>query len=168
VAVPPPRSAPALEFAIDAYADVEVRPSKGLPHAQAVAAILGDDGADDTTVIAALLHDVVEDTPVTVDDIGAAFGDRVALMVSALTEDESIARYAQRKRALRARIAAAEPAVMDIAVADKIASLRSASATGVAISRRKLHHYRATLRLARAAGASARLVDELDGLLTRA
>jgi (p)ppGpp synthase/HD superfamily hydrolase len=165
VAVPPPSCVSALEFSIDAYADVKVRPAKGLPHAQAVAAILAGDGADETTLIAALLHDVVEDTPLTVDDIRAAFGDRVALMVSALTEDEAIKRYAQRKRTLRARIAAAEPAVMDIAVADKIASLRQASATGAAISHRKLAHYRATLRLAHAAGASERLVGELDRLL---
>lgn len=165
MAVPPPRSASALEFAIDAYADVEVRPSKGLPHARAVAAILGDDGADETTLIAALLHDVVEDTLLTVDDVRAGFGDRVALMVDALTEDGSIKRYALRKRTLRARIAAAEPAAMDIAVADKVASLRYASAMGVVISHRKLAHYRATLRLAHAAGASARLVGELDRLL---
>jgi (p)ppGpp synthase/HD superfamily hydrolase len=151
VAVPPPRSASALEFAIDAYADVDARPSKGLPHSRAVAAIL-----------------VVEDTPLTVDDVRAAFGERIALMFSALTEDESIERYAQRKRTLRARIAGAEPAVMDIAVADKIASLRHASAAGVAISRRKLAHYRASLRLARAAGASAGLLEELDALLARA
>ena len=116
-------------------------------------------------MVAALLHDVVEDTPLAVDEIRGAFGDRVALMVSALTEDESIKRYAQRKRTLRARIAAAEPAAMDIAVADKIASLRHASATGVPISRRKLAHYRATLRLAHAAGASGPLVGELDRLL---
>jgi (p)ppGpp synthase/HD superfamily hydrolase len=165
VAVPPPPCVSALEFSIDAYADVEVRPSKGLPHAQAVAAILSDDGADEATLVAALLHDVVEDTPLTVDDVRGAFGERVALMVGALTEDESITRYAQRKRTLRARIAAAEPAAMDIAVADKIASLRNASAMGIPISRRKLAHYRATLRLAHAAGASGRLVGELDRLL---
>ena len=170
VALPPPRTVPAtaLDFAIDAYAGVEARPGKGLRHARAVADILADDGADATTVAAALLHDVVEDTPRTVDDVRAAFGDQIALMVAALTEDVSIKRYAQRKRALRSRIAAAEPAVMDITVADKVASLREAARTATSISRRKLSHYRATLRLAQAAGASAGLVEELDRLLARA
>jgi (p)ppGpp synthase/HD superfamily hydrolase len=169
VAQPPPRTVPAtaLNFATDAYSGVVARPGKGLPHARAVADILARGGADDTTVAAALLHDVVEDTALTVEDVRAAFGDQVALMVDALTEDDSIKRYAQRKRTLRARIAAADPAVMDIAVADKVASLRHAGATATSISHRKLSHYRATLRLAQAAGASAGLVGELDRLLAR-
>ena len=167
MAQPPPRTVPAtaLDFATDAYAGVHARPGKGLPHARAVAGLLVDDGADDTTVAAALLHDVVEDTPCTVEDVRAQFGDQIADMVAALTEDRSIKRYAQRKRTLRSRIAAAEPAVMDIAVADKVASLRDAARTASSISRRKLSHYRATLRLAQAAGASAGLVEELDRLL---
>jgi (p)ppGpp synthase/HD superfamily hydrolase len=64
-AVPPPRAvaAAAVDFVIDAYEGVAVRPGKGLPHAQAVADILRDAGADERTQVAALLHDVVEDTP---------------------------------------------------------------------------------------------------------
>jgi hypothetical protein len=60
---------------------------------------------------------------------------------------------------------APEPAVMDIALADKIASLRHAAVTGTAISRRKLAHYRATLRLALAAEAAPPLTAELARLL---
>ena len=37
VAQPPPRTVAAVEFAIDAYTGVKVRPGKGLPHAEAVA-----------------------------------------------------------------------------------------------------------------------------------
>jgi guanosine-3',5'-bis(diphosphate) 3'-pyrophosphohydrolase len=165
VAQPPPRTVAAVEFAIDAYTGVKVRPGKGFPHAEAVADVLRADGADESTQVAALLHDVVEDTPLTVDDVRAAFGDRIARMVAALSEDDSIKRYAARKRALRSQIVASEPATMDIALADKIASLRHAAVTGANVSTRKLSHYHATLRLARASGASARLVAQLDRLL---
>jgi (p)ppGpp synthase/HD superfamily hydrolase len=165
VAQPPPRTVAAVDFAIDAYTGVKVRPGKGLPHAEAVADILRADGADASTQVAAVLHDVVEDTPLTVEDVRAAFGDRVASMVAALSEDGSVKRYAARKRALRSQIAAAEPATTDIALADKIASLRHAAITGAHISARKLSHYRATLQLARASGASPRLVGQLARLL---
>jgi GTP diphosphokinase / guanosine-3',5'-bis(diphosphate) 3'-diphosphatase len=168
VALPPPRAvrAAAVDFVLDAYAGVAVRPGKGLPHAQAVADVLRDAGADERTQVAALLHDVVEDTPRDVEDVRAAFGDDLAAMVEALSEDKSIERYAQRKRALRTQIAiASQPTVMDIALADKIASLRHAAITGTPISRRKLAHYRATLRLALDAQAAPPLTAELARLL---
>jgi (p)ppGpp synthase/HD superfamily hydrolase len=168
VALPPPRAikAAAVDFVIEAYDGVAVRPGKGLAHAQAVADVLRDAGADERTQVAALLHDVVEDTPRDVDDVRAAFGDDLATLVEALTEDKAIERYAQRKRALRTQIALApEPAVMDIALADKIASLRHAAITGTAISRRKLAHYRATLRLALDGQATPVLTVELARLL---
>jgi (p)ppGpp synthase/HD superfamily hydrolase len=167
VALPPPRTARAcaIQFAIDAYDGVAVRPGKGLPHAQAVADIVATAGADETVQIAALLHDIVEDTPTTVDEVREQVGEQVGDMVGALSEDPEIKRYAPRKRALRGQIAAARPAVMDIALADKIATLRHAAITRTPVSRRKLGHYRATLRLAMVAEASPVLTEELDRLL---
>ena len=167
-AVPPPRAvaAAAVDFVIEAYEGVAVRPGKGLPHAQAVADILRNAGADERTQVAALLHDVVEDTPRDVDDVREAFGDDVAAMVEALTEDKRIERYAQRKRARTQIAIASEPAVVDLALADKIASLRHAAITGTAISRRKLSHYRATLRLALAEDPTPPLTAELARLLS--
>lgn len=158
--------ASAIAFVIEAYDGVRARPGKGVPHAQAVADVMDEVGADDRAQVVALLHDVVEDTPRTVDDVRAAFGDPVAGMVAALTEDEGIERYAPRKRALRGQIVAApQTAVMDVALADKIATLRHALITATPISKRKLGHYRATLRLALAAEATPRLTTELGRLL---
>lgn len=54
---------------------------------------------------------------------------------------------------------------MDIALADKIATLRHAALTQTPISQRKLTHYRATLRLGLAAGASQSLTAQLERLL---
>jgi len=156
----------ATDFLLDAYGGVRVRPGKGPPHAQAVADILRETGADERTQVAALLHDVVEDTSRDVDDVRAVFGDELAAMVDALSEDPTIAHYAQRKRDLRRRIAAApRPGVVDIALADKIATLRDAAASGTEISRRTLAHYRATLRLALRAQAAPALTAELARLL---
>ena len=155
----------AIRFLLDAYAGARVRPGKGLPHAQTVADVLGDAGEDETTQLAGLLHDVVEDTPRTIDDVRDAFGEEVCALVAALTEDDEIERYTQRKHALRKQIEAAGSPVVDVAVADKVATLRHAVVIGTKISKRKLTHYRAVLALGEAAGAPERLSGELAELL---
>ena len=50
-------------------------------HPLAVARLVLDLGMDSESIAAALLHDVVEDTPTTLDDLKAAFGEEVALLV---------------------------------------------------------------------------------------
>jgi (p)ppGpp synthase/HD superfamily hydrolase len=167
VALPSLRAsrADAIWFLLDAYEHAAVRPGKGLPHAQSVADVLREAGADETAQLAGLLHDVVEDTPRTVDDVRARFGDAIANIVDALTEDPSVQRYAQRKRMLRSRVAAAGFPAVDIALADKVASLRYALITGDEVSRRKLAHYRASLHVGVAAGASPALVEQLEEAL---
>jgi (p)ppGpp synthase/HD superfamily hydrolase len=160
--------ADAIAFLIDAYEGVGVRPGKGLPHAQAVADVLRREGYDEGTQILALLHDVVEDTPRTVADVRGAFGEPMADMVGALTEDPSIRRYAQRKRDLRSRCVGAGSPVVDVAVADKIATLRHALVTGTRVSDRKLRHYTVLLQLALTARLAPGLCKQLDGLIAQA
>lgn len=55
-------------------------------HPIAVACLVVDLGLDTNSVIAALLHDVVEDTDITSDDVRAAFGSDVALLVDGVTK----------------------------------------------------------------------------------
>jgi len=55
-------------------------------HPLAVAAILTELRADPATVATALLHDVVEDTNVTIEEIAAAFGGEVAHLVDGVTK----------------------------------------------------------------------------------
>ncbi|GGY52589.1 RelA/SpoT family protein [Parvularcula lutaonensis] len=55
-------------------------------HPVAVAAILADLKLDPVTIATALLHDVVEDTDVTVQDIAELFGDEVAQLVDGVTK----------------------------------------------------------------------------------
>ncbi|HSS58049.1 MAG TPA: HD domain-containing protein [Solirubrobacteraceae bacterium] len=159
--------AEAIAYVLDAYDGVTVREGKGLPHAQAVANVLRSAGYGEDTQLLALLHDVVEDTPRTVDDIREAFGQPIAAKVGALTEDPAIRRYAQRKRDLRTRSVGAGSPVIDVAVADKIATLNHALLTGTAVSDRKLRHYTVTLQLALTAGLAIGLCKQLDELIAR-
>ena len=71
---------------------------------------------------------------------------------------------AVRNCAMRRRLAAGSPAV-DIALADKIATLRHALLTDTPVRRRKLSHYRATLQLARDDGIAEPLCARVEELL---
>lgn len=81
----------AFQFSRDAH-DGQFRKS-GEPyinHPVEVAGIVIDLGMDATTIAAAFLHDVVEDTAVTVEEIEEAFGEDVAMLVDGLTKLKKI------------------------------------------------------------------------------
>jgi GTP diphosphokinase / guanosine-3',5'-bis(diphosphate) 3'-diphosphatase len=59
-----------------------------ITHPLAVAHILADLGMDTTTLVAALLHDTVEDTSYTLPQLREEFGDEVALLVDGVTKFE--------------------------------------------------------------------------------
>jgi len=149
-----------------AYRDVNMKPGKGAVHAHDVAAVPASVGSSDTVQLAGLLHDIVEDTAWTVADVSECFGDDVGALVAAVTEDDAIKGYQRRKRALREQIADAGPAAIDIAILDKVASLRYALSSETRVARRKLAHYRATLALAPDAG-HPELAHEAASLLAR-
>jgi (p)ppGpp synthase/HD superfamily hydrolase len=158
----------AIAFLLDAYDGVPTPPGKGVPHAQAVADVLRDAGYALEVQVAALLHDVVEDTDRSVDDVHEQFGDRVADRVAQLTEDDRIREYARRKRALRQQLHAAGSPALDIALADKIATLRHALLTDTRVRKRKLSHYRAVLDLGRDADIAHDLSNQVEELLSEA
>jgi guanosine-3',5'-bis(diphosphate) 3'-pyrophosphohydrolase len=55
-------------------------------HLIEVARLLAEIGMDDTTVVAGLLHDTVEDTPVTLDALQKEFGPAIAMLVDGVTK----------------------------------------------------------------------------------
>ena len=61
-----------------------------ITHPVSVACILADLHLDTPTILAALLHDVVEDTPITTEDIKERFGQQVAELVDGLTKLDKI------------------------------------------------------------------------------
>src|SRR4051812_30513137 len=78
----------ALRWAAVAH-DGQVRKGEKIPyfeHVVGVAMILDRLGFDESVVIAGLLHDVVEDTEVTLDQVRGRFGDEVARTVEACSE----------------------------------------------------------------------------------
>ncbi len=80
----------AAEFAERAHSsEGQLRKYSGEPyivHPAAVAEIVSSVTDDETVIAAAWLHDVVEDTSVTLEEISAEFGDDVAYLVEALTK----------------------------------------------------------------------------------
>ncbi|WP_242497401.1 RelA/SpoT family protein [Nocardioides oleivorans] len=61
-----------------------------ITHPLAVTTILADIGMTEPTLVAALLHDTVEDTPYTLDELRADFGDEVALLVDGVTKLDKV------------------------------------------------------------------------------
>ena len=101
-------------------------------HPVAVAAILADLGMDLTTLEAALLHDVVEDTPLTLDDIRVDFGDQVAGLVDGLTKLDKIKfRSREQEQAENVRkmmiAMARDIRVLLIKLADRLHNMRTLS-----------------------------------------
>ncbi|MEZ4357021.1 MAG: bifunctional (p)ppGpp synthetase/guanosine-3',5'-bis(diphosphate) 3'-pyrophosphohydrolase [Eubacteriales bacterium] len=77
----------ALEFAKKAHSGQNrLSGEPYFSHPYEVAIILAELGMDETTIIASLLHDVVEDTDVTTDMIRARFGSEVAVLVDSVTK----------------------------------------------------------------------------------
>ncbi len=133
-------------------------------HPLAVAELLREDGQPPMLVLAGLLHDLLEDTDVTREELRQRFGSEAGRLVEALTQDPSIEDYHERKAALRRQILEAGPEVATVALADKTAKL---SAENAKPKQRRLEHYRATLEGIEERYGGSRLSARLRGELER-
>ncbi len=116
----------ALEMAREAHAGQVRNASGGRPyidHPLAVAEHLSQHLSGEEVLAAALLHDVVEDSELTVADVRDRCGERVAEIVAALTDDESIDPYEARKTEHRGRVEAAGDEAIAIYAADKLTNV---------------------------------------------
>ena len=95
-------------------------------HVVAVAEILSDAGFDDEVLAAALLHDAVEHTETRQEDIASQFGERIAGLVSAMTDREEIESWEERKTEHRTRVRETGRDAAAIYGADKLAGIREA------------------------------------------
>jgi guanosine-3',5'-bis(diphosphate) 3'-pyrophosphohydrolase len=116
----------ALEAARTAHAGQLRRGSNGQPfiaHPLAVAERLVEHRYGDEVLAAALLHDVVEKSKTSIEEVRVQFGEIVGNLVEVMTEDESIPGYEERKEEHRHRAATAGPAALAIFAADKLANV---------------------------------------------
>ena len=122
--------AKAVEFAVRYHGD-QTRPT-GAPYAEhlleALEVLVRGAGVTDPGILqAAVLHDVVEDTPCTVEDVRQAFGDRVAAMVGWVTKPEPT-EGADRKAAKEAYLSRLRDAPDDavlVKLADRVSNVQT-------------------------------------------
>lgn len=122
----------AIIFAVKAHAGTERR-GKGYPyivHPLEAVEIVATMTPDQELLAAAALHDTVEDTEVTVDQIRAEFGERIAALVAdesdtfeaGVPEADS---WHSRKRAAIERLARASHDAKIVALGDKLSNMRA-------------------------------------------
>jgi GTP pyrophosphokinase len=102
-------------------------------HPLAVAQIVAELGLDEVSVAAALLHDAVEDTEITVDDVERDFGSEVAAIVDGVTKLERIqfdSREEQQAATMRKMLVAMakDLRVLVIKLADRLHNMRTLAA----------------------------------------
>jgi len=92
-----------------------------------VCALVLEAGGDEDQAVAALLHDALEDTELTGDELAAAFGARVVSIVETLTDTTLHPKppWRPRKERQLAQLRDAPPDVLLVAVADKLHNARS-------------------------------------------
>lgn len=98
-------------------------------HLEHVVEVLMRFAHDDVMQAAAWLHDTVEDTGLTIDEVAAEVGPEVAAIVAAVT-DEPGANRAARKAATLVKLAAAGRAARAVKLADRIANVEASIAHG--------------------------------------
>ena len=99
-----------------------------ITHPVAVGQILADLGMDVPTVVAAILHDVVEDTAVSIDMVKAEFGALVAMVVDGVTKLDNVS-YGENAQAETIRkmvvAMARDPRVLVVKLADRLHNMRT-------------------------------------------
>jgi (p)ppGpp synthase/HD superfamily hydrolase len=168
-----PRAPRAYAFARDAHGQQrrESDAAQFIVHPLEVASLLHNTGHSERLVVAGILHDTIEDGPATAHSINARFGADVAAIVAAMTEDETIESFEERKAALRRQIASFGPDATAVYAADKVAKvreLRSRATRGEPVldahnpsANAKLEHYRASLEMLERIAAEHPLVRQL-------
>ena len=122
----------AIVFAVRAHVGTERR-GKGFPyivHPMEAVEIVATMTRDQELLAAAALHDTVEDTDVTIEQIRAEFGDRVASFVAAESDEphqsrDSVENWRARKQAAIDRLASASHDTKIVALGDKLSNMRA-------------------------------------------
>lgn len=121
----------AITFAVKAHQGME-RKGKGFPyivHPMEAVCIVATMTNDQELLAAAALHDVIEDTDTTADDLKKEFGERVAMLVEAESDDKTggskAETWRQRKLATLDRLRNADLDIKIVALGDKLSNMRA-------------------------------------------
>lgn len=121
----------AITFAVKAHQGME-RKGKGFPyiiHPMEAVCIVATMTNDQELLAAAALHDVIEDTDTTADDLKKEFGERVAMLVEAESDDKTGGSKAetwhQRKQDTLDRLRNADLDIKIVVLGDKLSNMRA-------------------------------------------
>lgn len=116
----------AIIFAAKAH-EGQVRKGTDIPyivHPMEVMQILTENGCDEIVILAGILHDTLEDTPTTPDDIRRHFGQEVLDLVQNESEDKSKS-WQERKQNTIDHLTNASKEVQMVCCADKLSNIKS-------------------------------------------
>jgi (p)ppGpp synthase/HD superfamily hydrolase len=163
-----PLTRDALTFAAESHSG-QTRDIDDIPfvtHPVEVACLLHEAGYPDEVVAAGVLHDVLEDTDTEPGDLVEQFGQEVADLVAAVSDDPSMESYVERKAALRRQVRRAGEHASAIFAADKLSKareLRQRMSRGRddRPDEARLEHYEASLAMLAEAMPGRDLVEQL-------
>ena len=164
----------ALAFAAAKHRDQrrkDVEASPYINHPIALANLLANIGAvdDPVTLCAAILHDTIEDTNTTADELRAAFGSAVCSVVLEVTDDKSLPSSARKAAQVEHAPHASERAKL-VKLADKISNLTDLAESPPAnwtLERRRAYFEWAREVIAGVRGTNAALEARFDEAYAR-
>lgn len=118
----------AAQFAAEKHRDQRRKDASASPyinHPLALATVLAvEGGVEDAEILcAALLHDTIEDTQTTAEELTALFGERVSKIVLEVTDDKSLPKAVRKEEQVRHAPHSSQEAKL-VKLADKICNLR--------------------------------------------
>ena len=168
----PARLLQALHFSAQKHRDQRRKDHRGSPyinHPIEVAAVMATVGgvSDLTTLIAAILHDTIEDTQTTPDEVEQRFGREVRLLVEEMTDDKSLDKQVRKRLQIEHAQNASHRAKL-IKLGDKICNVRDVThepPAGWSLERRCEYLDWTERVVAGCRGASAELEAHYDQVL---
>ena len=164
----------AVAFAADKHHNQRRKDAEASPyinHPIALANVLANEGgvSDVTVLCAAVLHDTIEDTETTPEELQAIFGHKVAAVVMEVTDDKSLEKSLRKQRQVEHAPHISTEAKL-VKLADKISNLRDIIASPPAdwsAERKQAYFDWAAKVVAGVRGVHPGLESVFDGLLAR-
>lgn len=164
----------AVAFAADKHRNQRRKDADASPyinHPIALANVLSNEGgiANEDVLIAALLHDTIEDTQTTEQELREVFGDKIASIVLEVTDDKSLPKVERKLKQVEHAAHASIEAKL-VKLADKICNLRdmvSSPPKDWPLERRQEYFAWAKAVVAGLRGTNSKLERVFDELLTQ-